>query len=138
MIRGCFYKFNRSFKNLKNVIFHVKLLFPTLSNQIRSEPHSFEPHLIAKCSQKHHFFPQPTQSEHCNLLCSSSHSVVFLVYWFIKLSFGIDLILSNVVLAINSLVIICGAKHKPVVLFIHRTSLKNIVFVWHHKYKFSR
>ena len=29
MIRGFFYKFNRSFKNLKNVIFHVKLLSPT-------------------------------------------------------------------------------------------------------------
>ena len=35
MIRGFFYKFNRSFKNLKNVIFHVKLLSPTLrSNEI--------------------------------------------------------------------------------------------------------
>ena len=31
MIRGFFYKFNRSFKNLKNVIFHVKLLSPTLN-----------------------------------------------------------------------------------------------------------
>ena len=31
MIRAFFYKFNRSFKNLKNVIFHVKLLSPTLS-----------------------------------------------------------------------------------------------------------
>ena len=31
MIRGFFYKFNRSFKNLKNVIFHVELLSPTLS-----------------------------------------------------------------------------------------------------------
>ena len=30
MIRGFFYKFNRSFKNLKNVIFHVKLLSLTL------------------------------------------------------------------------------------------------------------
>ena len=30
MIRGFFYKFNRSFKNLKNVIFHVKLLPPAL------------------------------------------------------------------------------------------------------------
>ena len=30
MIRGFFYKFNRSFKNLQNVIFHVKLLSPTL------------------------------------------------------------------------------------------------------------
>ena len=30
MIRGFFYKFNRSSKNLKNVIFHVKLLSPTL------------------------------------------------------------------------------------------------------------
>ena len=27
-----FYKFNRSFKNLKNVIFHVKLVSPTLKN----------------------------------------------------------------------------------------------------------
>ena len=32
MIRGFFYKFNRRFKNLKNVIFHVKLLSPTLNN----------------------------------------------------------------------------------------------------------
>ena len=31
MIRGFFYKFNRSFKNLKNVRFHVKLLSPTLT-----------------------------------------------------------------------------------------------------------
>ena len=31
MIRRFFYKFNRSFKNMKNVIFHVKLLSPTLS-----------------------------------------------------------------------------------------------------------
>ena len=30
MIRGFFYKFNRSFKNLQNVILHVKLLSPTL------------------------------------------------------------------------------------------------------------
>ena len=30
MIKGFLYKFNRSFKNLKNVIFHVKLLSPTL------------------------------------------------------------------------------------------------------------
>ena len=30
MIRGFFYKFNRRFKYLKNVIFHVKLLSPTL------------------------------------------------------------------------------------------------------------
>ena len=30
MIRGFFNKFNRSFKNLQNVIFHVKLLSPTL------------------------------------------------------------------------------------------------------------
>ena len=30
MIRGFFYKFNRSLKNLQNVIFHVKLLPPTL------------------------------------------------------------------------------------------------------------
>ena len=34
MIRGFFYKFNRSFKNLKIVIFHVKLLSPTLSKSI--------------------------------------------------------------------------------------------------------
>ena len=31
MIRGFFYKFNRNFQNLKNVIFHVKLLSPTLN-----------------------------------------------------------------------------------------------------------
>ena len=31
MIRGFFHKFNRSFKNLQNVIFYVKLLSPTLS-----------------------------------------------------------------------------------------------------------
>ena len=31
MIRGFFYKFNRSFKNLQDVLFHVKLLSPTLS-----------------------------------------------------------------------------------------------------------
>ena len=30
MVRGYFYKFSRSFKNLKNVIFHVKLLSSTL------------------------------------------------------------------------------------------------------------
>ena len=33
MIRGLFYKFNRSFKNLQNAIFHVKLLSPTLISQ---------------------------------------------------------------------------------------------------------
>ena len=32
MLRGSFYKFNRSFKNLKNVIFHVKLLSLTLKH----------------------------------------------------------------------------------------------------------
>ena len=31
MIRGFFNRLNRSFKNLKNVIFHVKLLSPTLN-----------------------------------------------------------------------------------------------------------
>ena len=31
MIIGFFYKFNRSFKTLQNVIFHVKLLSPTLT-----------------------------------------------------------------------------------------------------------
>ena len=34
MIRGFFYKFNRNFKNLKNVIFHVKLLSPTLNKRL--------------------------------------------------------------------------------------------------------
>ena len=36
MIRGYFNKFNRSFKNLKNVIFHVELLSPTLNRDHRS------------------------------------------------------------------------------------------------------
>ena len=37
MIRGFFYKFNRSFKNLQNVIFHVKLLSPTLKDSSQSD-----------------------------------------------------------------------------------------------------
>ena len=46
MIRGFFYKFNRSFKNLKNVIFHVKLLSPTLIKEF--EVQNFEPVLSNK------------------------------------------------------------------------------------------
>ena len=34
MIRGLFYSVNRSFENLKNVIFHVKLLSPTLRKSL--------------------------------------------------------------------------------------------------------
>ena len=36
MIRRFFYKFNRSFKNLKNVIFHVKRLSPNLTLSIEN------------------------------------------------------------------------------------------------------
>ena len=48
MIRGFFYKFNRSFKNLQNVIFHVKLLAPTLM-ETRSYvvEQQFGPELVA-------------------------------------------------------------------------------------------
>ena len=36
MFRGFFYKFTTSFKNLKNVIFHVKLLSLTLKDTLDS------------------------------------------------------------------------------------------------------
>ena len=40
MIRGFFYNFNRSFENLENVIFHVKLLSPTLNHNIIALVHN--------------------------------------------------------------------------------------------------
>ena len=51
MIRGFFYKVNRSFKNLKNVIFHVKLLSPTLRYSTAfKKPTFLEQSLSVHCS----------------------------------------------------------------------------------------
>ena len=67
MIRGFSYKFNRSYKNFKNVIFHIKLLLLLLrSRDLNNSPlpvFRAVPGFTARKEQPHWTLQMPTPLE---------------------------------------------------------------------------